>query len=543
MAVSPWARLTLRWQVAIAVLVPSTAVPIFSSLYFPSRLNAQAQESLHYRARAMGTLATSELAPTLRLITDGLSTPQDLDKVLEGLKLSGDVSFAGVLDGPGKSVVRGDLPPGVYARPPSECDFDDAGATLVMRCAIIDEAPRGTLVVGFHQEKLAHAQRINQLVGLAALGVAVALGLLLAFIFSGALAGPVAQVTQAAREVAAGDVSVAEIEVAAATEIRSMAKSFNEMLANLRQLVTQMVELTGRLSGASQGLLGASLDQEHVTSQQAAYAQDIAATFEELSKTAEQISGSTDVVEQAARRTNEAVEEARAVFAEVSTGMAEIRAESKSVADAIQRLNQDLQEVSKIAQVINAVAERSDLLALNAALEGTKAGEVGRGFSLVAAEMRKLAESVSGSARDIGRIVGKIQESGSQAVSKARAGVAASDRGVKVADQAAAVFQRIVELARWTTDAAQQITTATKQQRQSSDQAVRGARNVADLVKQGVDATGRTTKIAQDLQTVAQALAALTGKFKVREEAEPLPSATPPPPPAAPAANESEAVG
>lgn len=537
MAVSPWARLTLRWQVAIAILIPSAAVPIFSSLYFPSRLNLQAQQSLHSRAQSMGALATSELAPTLRLITDGLSTPQDLDKVLEGLKLSGDVAFAGVLDVTGKSVIRGDLPPGTYPRPQSECDFGDSGgAILVMRCAIVDEVVRGTLVVGFHQEKLVTAQRINQLVGMAALGVAVALGLLLAFIFSGALAAPVAQVTQAAREVAAGDVTVPEIEVAATAEIRSMAKSFNEMLANLRQLVTQMVELTGRLSGASKGLLGASLDQEHVTNQQAAYAQDIAATFEELSRTAEQISGSTDVVEQAARRTNEAVEEARAVFAEVSTGMAEIRAESKSVADAIQRLNQDLQEVSKIAQVINAVAERSDLLALNAALEGTKAGEVGRGFSLVAAEMRKLAESVSGSARDIGRIVGKIQESGNQAVSKARAGVAASDRGVKVADQAAAVFQRIVELARGTTDAAQQITTATKQQRQSSDQAVQGARNVADLVKQGVDATGRTTKIAQDLQTVAQALAALTGKFKVRDDIqEPDPLLRPPP--AAPPGN------
>ncbi len=538
MAVSLWARLTLRWQVVAAILIPSAAVPIFSSLYFPSRLNAQAQESLHSRARSMGALATSELAPTLRLITDGLSTPQDLDKVLEGLKLSGDVAFAGVLDAAGKSVIRGDLPPGTYARPQAECDFDDAGTTLIMRCAILDEVVRGTLVVGFFQEKLVHAQRVNQLVGFAALGVAVALGLLLAFIFSGALATPVAQVTQAAREVAAGDVTVPEIEVAATAEIRSMAKSFNEMLANLRQLVIQIVELTGRLSGASKGLLGASLDQEHVTNQQAAYAQDIAATFEQLSRTAEQISSSTDVVEQASRRTNEAVEEARAVFAEVSTGMAEIRAESKSVADAIQKLNQDLQEVSKIAQVINTVAERSDLLALNAALEGTKAGEVGRGFSLVAAEMRKLAESVSGSARDIGRIVGKIQESGNQAVSKARAGVAASDRGVKVADQAAAVFQRIVELARGTTDAAQQITTATKQQRQSSDQAVQGARNVADLVKQGVDATSRTTKIAQDLQTVAQALAALTARFKVREDLQ-EPGPLLPPPPAAPAADKA----
>jgi methyl-accepting chemotaxis protein len=185
------------------------------------------------------------------------------------------------------------------------------------------------------------------------------------------------------------------------------------------------------------------------------------------------------------------------------------------VAEAIQRLNADLHQVSRIAQLINQIAERSDLLALNAALEGTKAGEVGRGFSLVAAEMRKLAESVAASARDIGRIVEKVGESGSSAVAKALVGVETSDRGMAVAEQASAVFLRISELARGTSEAAQQISVATRQQRQSSEQAVDGARNVADLVKQGVDATGRTTRIAQDLEAVAQALAAVTGRFKV----------------------------
>jgi methyl-accepting chemotaxis protein len=131
--------------------------------------------------------------------------------------------------------------------------------------------------------------------------------------------------------------------------------------------------------------------------------------------------------------------------------------------------------------------------------------------------MRKLAENVSGSARDIGRIVETVQESGGEAVNKAQLGVAASDQGVKEAEQANAVFQRIVELARGSTEAAQQISTATRQQRQSTEQAVTGARNVADLVKQGVDATGRTTRIAQDLQSVARALAELTGKFKTDE--------------------------
>jgi methyl-accepting chemotaxis protein len=77
------------------------------------------------------------------------------------------------------------------------------------------------------------------------------------------------------------------------------------------------------------------------------------------------------------------------------------------------------------------------------------------------------------------------------------------------------VFEQIVELSRGTKEAAQQISVATRQQRQSSEQAVQGARNVADLVKQGVDATGRTTRIAQDLQSAVAALTEVTRRFKV----------------------------
>ncbi len=555
MQVVSWGSLNLRWQAAIAVVLPCAAIALFSSLYFPARLNSQAERSLERRAHSLGALASAEAAPVLRLVSDGLAQPEDLDVVFAGsaggtkamrptspgpaaagatneVDLSGtDIEYIGVLKVKGPSVTpdattvvrkSGVLPEAPIAIPtgsdgkPGGCGLDH-GKSLVLRCYLRDADTEGLFVAAFKRDELLEAQRQNLVVGLWSAVGAIGLGLLLAWFFSGALAEPVAQLTQAAREVAAGDVTISAIEVSAAGEIRSMAGSFNEMLASLRTLVGQMVSLTGRLGSASKGLIGASKDQEHVTNQQAAYAQEIAATFEELSRTAEQISTSTEVVETAARNTNQAVEQARAVVAQVTAGIKDIRGESKEVAESITRLNSDLQQVSKIAQVINTVAERSDLLALNAALEGTKAGEVGRGFSLVAAEMRKLAESVSASARDIGRIVEKIQESGNEAVAKARVGVATSDKGVEVSEQAVELFQRIVELARGTTEAAQQISVATRQQKQSSEQAVQGARNVADLVKRGVDATGRTHLIAQDLEGVAQALSAVTSKFKVVE--------------------------
>jgi len=530
-----FSRFSLRTQAALAVVLPCVVVAAFASVYFPRRLNEQAARALEQQIESVGRLAVANAAPTMRLIRDGLANPDELKTVFDGVKASGNVESMGALvvssdtvkkegdvryvvltEGDKKVMMEGfNMKPGRYQVPEAgKCEIDHA-AGLTVRCSQKDQDYEALMVISVSLKQLIDAERDNQTVGLTVLIAAVIAGIILALLFSSALAGPMGVVTRVAREVAAGDVTVPQVNVQGVGEVRSMASSVNEMLVSLRALVTQMVSLSERLTGAAKGLQAASADQEHVTSQQSAYAQQIAATFEELSRTAEMITASTDVVEQAAIRTASAVDEARAVVNEMVGGITEIRRESKEVADSIGKLNVDLQQVSRIAQVIKQVADRSDLLALNAALEGTKAGEVGRGFSLVAAEMRKLAENVAGSARDIGRLVESVQSSGDNAVNKAREGVTASDKGVQVAERASSVFEQIVELSRGTKEAAQQISVATRQQRQSSEQAVQGARNVADLVKQGVDATGRTTRIAQDLQSAVNALTEVTRRFKV----------------------------
>ena len=507
-----WGRLSLRWQVALAVLVPSIVISVLSSMYFPPKQMQIGLHRLKERAHAVGGLATEQASAILEAPES--EQGERLQRLFLQVEKGGGVAVQAIIEPGGTSVQRGILPVGITGLKSTDgCVDGHLEGVVLVRCAL----PGGrSYVVGFSSSVVREELRSFFGPGLAVSAGATLIGLLLAFFIGRAITEPVSRMTEAARDVAKGDVSRSQLDVTqAAGEVKLMAQSFSEMLKTLRGTVAELVSRTEQLSSASRGLTGASADQEHVISQQAAYAQQIAATFEELSRTAEQISSSTEVVESSARRTHEAVAEAMAVVAQVVAGINDIRIEAKGVADAIVGLNQDLQQVSKIAQVINQVAERSDLLALNAALEGTKAGEVGRGFSLVAAEMRKLAENVSASARDIARIVEKVQDSGEEAASKARVGMATSDRGVEVAEQASAVFERIVELARGTSEAARQITIATRQQRQSSEQAVQGARNVAELVKQGVDATGRTTRIAQDLQAVAEGLTAVTGRFKV----------------------------
>ncbi len=532
-----WGRLSLRVQAAIAVAVPVLVLAIFTALYFPARLNAQAAEALERQGITVGLLAVTNAAPTVGLLREGLASQAELQAVLDGVRAGGAYTHLGILAVPTDKLVprgadrvmtlapkdglqvQGDLPPGEYEVPlPGQCVASTAGELEVRCTARMRDADFEVVLVSRSSlAGLAAQEQENRVTGLWVLLAALALGLVLALVFSQALAGPIGVVTQVAREVAEGELSVAAVEVQSGggSEVQSMAVSINEMLVSLKRLVREMVSLTGQLGTAARGLTSAAGDQEHVTSQQSAYAQQIAATFEELSRTAESITRSTEVVEQAARRTSQGVDEARAVVAQMVSGMGDIRREAKDVSGSITRLNEELKQVARIALVIKQVADRSDLLALNAALEGTKAGEVGRGFSVVAAELRKLAESVGQGSRDISRIVEQVQLSGAQAVERAHQGVAASEHGMQVAEQASTVFEQILELSRGTTTAAQQIAVATRQQKQSSEQAVAGARNVAELVKRGVDATGRTTRIAQELQASVVALTEVTGRFKV----------------------------
>jgi methyl-accepting chemotaxis protein len=530
-----WARLSLRVQAAIAVILPCLAVALFSSVYFPARMNGQARESIEAQARSVGRLAASQSAALLRETRESGRTLSELDVMLDAIKHLDNVQQFGILEltteqaaaGPERFIVLGEggaralggnLAPARYRLPPPGQCITETGGALTVTCSGSSKEISVAVIIRYSVDTFEQQRQTNEFLGLGVLVAGLGLSLLLAFYLSGAIAGPLSVVSRVAREVANGDVSVPRLEVSGANEVQSMAFSVNEMLVSIRTLVSEMVALTSRLTEAAKGLTAASSDQEHVTTQQSAHAQEIAATFEELSRTAEMITRSTEIVEQAAARTNNGVDEARALVGEMVQGISDIRKEAKEVAEAITQLNVELQQVSRIALVIKQVADRSDLLALNASLEGTKAGEVGRGFSVVAAEMRKLAESVAQSARDIGTIVESVKQSGDTAVSRAKQGVEASDRGMQVAERASTAFQQILELSRGTKEAAQQIAVATRQQRYSSEQAVVGARSVAQLLQQGVDATGRTTKIAQDLQASVNALNGVTGRFKVSEK-------------------------
>jgi sensor histidine kinase regulating citrate/malate metabolism len=234
-----------------------------------------------------------------------------------------------------------------------------------------------------------------------------------------------------------------------------------------------MLEMATQLTALSQDLAGLARSQEAASSQQVSAIEETRGTMEVMLASAQQIAESSSVVLGNAERT--------------VTG-------NRDVAQRVEELNSHAERVAEILAAIMQVADRTDLLALNAALEGTRAGEAGRGFTLVAAEMRRLAESVMESVAGIRRLMNDMRAASHSAVQAGQEGIALSEE---------------------TTRSARDIALVTQQQRKATEQVGRSMDNMAATVSEATASTRQTASTAQDLVSAALRLDRLVGSRTV----------------------------
>lgn len=249
--------------------------------------------------------------------------------------------------------------------------------------------------------------------------------------------------------------------------------AFRGMLAGLRDLVGRIRRTTIDLASAAAEIYSASQEQEAAAAQQSTGIAEVSRTMDSLSDSAGHIAESVGHVLGDAERT---------------------RTTTESMASRIAELSGHANRIGELLEVIRDVADRSDLLALNGSLEATRAGEAGRGFALVAGEMRRLAERVTSTVGDVRSLVGDIRASGS-------ATVMATEQSRKLAEN--------------TTETARRIALVTQQQRTATDQVTASVRDVADVLAQAAAATTQTRVSAETLKSQADELGVLLTRFRM----------------------------
>jgi methyl-accepting chemotaxis protein len=192
-----------------------------------------------------------------------------------------------------------------------------------------------------------------------------------------------------------------------------------------------------------------------------------------------------------------------------------VRRNASDVGSAMQKLSRSLERIGSVVDVIDEIADRSDLLALNAALEGAKAGEAGRGFSIVAAEMRRLAENVMESTKEIKTLISDIRQASTLANTSAERNVTMAAEGEKLGSSAIDSVSGILSGVQETSDAARVIHLATQQQRTATEQVVQSMAEIEEITRQAQGGSRQATSAAAELTGLAERLSELVQRFKV----------------------------
>ena len=217
----------------------------------------------------------------------------------------------------------------------------------------------------------------------------------------------------------------------------------------------------------------------------------------------------------AAAQANDEANSSKAVVSQVQAAISAVAAEVDNVAQVLRLLESESGNIGSVVDVINSVAEQTNLLALNAAIEAARAGEQGRGFAVVADEVRTLASRTQKSTQEIQQMVQRLQQGAKQAVDVIQRGQGKTKDGVVQAGSAVESIEKIVTVMRNINDINTQIAAAMEQQRAVTEEINRNISTIADHAQTSTDGAQQTASASGDIAHMAAQLNVLVGKFRL----------------------------
>jgi len=319
--------------------------------------------------------------------------------------------------------------------------------------------------------------------------------------------------SQITRRIAAGDLTT-EV-VCAPGDTSSVLAGMKEMQETLRKMIDEIVRGAEQLSGASEQLLHASEDVATRSRQQSESASAMAAAVEEMTVSIDHVAENAREAHTISVHSGDLSHKGSAVIQNAAAEMHNISEAVQSSSAIIEDLGQQSDQITSIVKTIREIADQTNLLALNAAIEAARAGEQGRGFAVVADEVRKLAERTSLSTTEIAGMVGKIQNGTRNAVSSMETGVVQAGKGVELAGQAGESITEIRDGAQRVMEVVNSISDAIREQGAASSEIARNIEQIARMSEESASAVQHTTDAARHLQQLSNSLHASVGRFKL----------------------------
>ncbi|WP_324767298.1 methyl-accepting chemotaxis protein [Pokkaliibacter plantistimulans] len=320
------------------------------------------------------------------------------------------------------------------------------------------------------------------------------------------------ELSVSAAQIAGGDLS---ITVTPRSERDALGAAFAAMVSNLRALLLQLQGGIDVLANASQEILSMTAQVATSAQETSVSISEISTTVEEVKQTAGQASERARTMTAAAQQAAQVGQQGKQAVEVTLERMQQIREQMQDVADSIVQLSERSQAIGEVVTTVNGLAEQSNLLGVNASIEAAKAGEVGRGFSVVAQEVKLLAEQSKQATSQARALLGEIQKAINMAVMTAEQSSKAVDKGHQQASLSGVAIHQLLESLQGSSAASLQIAASSQQQVQGMDQVVMAMTNIRKASEENAAGTRQAEQAALNLHELGRKLMSQMASFKV----------------------------
>jgi len=343
-----------------------------------------------------------------------------------------------------------------------------------------------------------------------------ALALAISYLVQASIVKPINNIVKALQNISEGEGDLTQrLPVSGTDEIADLARCFNNFVERLRVIIASVVDLTARVKTDAEQLSQRSQETEQAIRNQQTETEQILVAVKEMATVVEDVSRS---VSETAHQSNQADSAATTGKGTVQGTMAQIKnlsTDIRSAAAVIDQLQQETVNIGSVLDVIKGIAEQTNLLALNAAIEAARAGEQGRGFAVVADEVRTLASKTQASTTEIREMIERLQTGSRQAVDMMSAGTSQADASVQKADAASHSLEDITQIVGVIRDRTSQIAAATEQQSAATRQIENNIDRISSVAISSARSSGDIAENTRRLAVMAGDMAELVGRFRV----------------------------